>query len=93
MGGGELHLESSRQPGHSKEKVWCRHNSKENDLSDLEVESAMMCNLEIEHGKSPQINFFSNYRCGGGGMICGKIFFQHYSIRLIEFMLFCLFYT
>ena len=60
MGGGELHLESSRQPGHSKEAVWCRHNSKEDHLSDLKVESAMICSLEIEHhGKSPQIKFSS----------------------------------
>ena len=58
MGGGELHLESSRQPGHSKELVWCCHNSKEHNLSDLKVESAMICSLEIEHyGKSPQIVF------------------------------------
>ena len=60
MGGGELHLESSRQPGHSKEIFWCRHNSKEDHLSDLKVESAMICSLEIEHhGKSPQIMFSS----------------------------------
>ena len=52
MGGGELHLESSRQPGHSKEFFWCRHNSKEDHLSDLKVESAMICNLEIDHGKA-----------------------------------------
>ena len=48
MGGGELHLESSRQPGHSKRCFWCRHNSKEPHLSDLKVESAMICNLEID---------------------------------------------
>ena len=59
MGGGELHLESSRQPGHSKDGFWCRHNSKERHLSDLKVESAIICSVEIEHhGKSPQmINF------------------------------------
>ena len=58
MGGGELHLESSRQPGDSKDLFQCRHNSKEHHLSDLKVESAMICSLEIEHhGKSPQIMF------------------------------------
>ena len=59
MGGGELHLESSRQPEHRKDSFWWRLNSKEDHLSDLKVESAMICSLEIEHhGKSPQmINF------------------------------------
>ena len=59
MGGGEFNLESSQQLAEqSKEQIWCRHNSKEHHLSDLKVESAMICSLEIEHhGKSPHIMF------------------------------------
>ena len=42
MGGGELHLESSRQPGHSKESLWCCHSSKRHHLSELKSYMCMI---------------------------------------------------